>query len=99
MSVVLDSSATLPLVFADETTAAIRDVFDQVVEGGAWVPGLWRLEFANMLEMGFPRGRHNAAFRDAAYLELALRRTLPLASLDGDLRAAASLEGVRALGI
>jgi predicted nucleic acid-binding protein len=99
MSVVLDSSATLTSVYADETTAAIRDVFNQVVEGGAWVPGLWRLEIANMLEMGIRRGRHNAAFRDAAYLELALRRTLPLASLDGDLRAAASLEGVRALGI
>jgi len=29
-----------------------------------------------------------------AYLELALRRGLPLATLDGDLRVAATTEGV-----
>jgi predicted nucleic acid-binding protein len=119
MSLVLDSSATLA-----------------VGENGAWVPGLWKLEVANILEMGARRGRHDAAFRnstladlallpiradtetdgqawgatlplaerrgltlyDAAYLELALRRGLPLASLDGELRRAAQAEGVVVLG-
>jgi len=136
VSLVLDSSATLAWVYSDETTAAIRHVFDLVSEGGAWVPGLWRLEVANILEMGVRRGRHDAAFRDAtladlsllpvsldgetdrqawgatarlaerhcltlydaAYLELALRRRLPLATLDGELRAAAMAEGVVLLG-
>jgi predicted nucleic acid-binding protein len=110
--------------------------FDLVCDTGAWVPGLWKLEVANILEMGIRRGRHDAAFRnstladltllplnvdvetdrqtwgatlqlaerhrltlyDAAYLELALRRGLPLASLDSELRAAAQAEGLIVLG-
>ena len=36
---------------------------------------------------------------DAAYLELAKRRALPLATLDGDLRTAARAEGVELLGV
>lgn len=35
----------------------------------------------------------------AAYLELAQRRDLPLATLDKDLRAAASAEGIILFGI
>jgi predicted nucleic acid-binding protein len=119
-------------VYADETTDDLRAVFEVIVDAEAHVPGLWRLEVANVLEMGVRRGRHDAAFRDAvladlaelpirldpetdahawgqtmrlaarhrltlydaAYLELAMRRELPLASLDGDLCAAARAEGV-----
>ncbi len=111
-------------------------VFRQLNEDGAWVPGLWKLEVANILEMGIRRRRHDAAFRDAtladlallpisldpetdrqawgatlelaerrrltlydaAYLELALRRALPLATLDKELRKAARAEGVVVLG-
>ena len=136
MSLVLDSSATLAWIYGDETTAPIRAVFDQVIEAGAIVPGLWRLEVANSLTMGVRRGRIDADFRraaladlalldiatdqrtdaqawgetlaladrcrltlyDAAYLELAQRRTLPLATLDRDLQAAARALGVRLLG-
>jgi predicted nucleic acid-binding protein len=136
MSMVLDSSATLAWVYGDEITEPIRHVFNLVSENGAWVPGLWKLEVANILEMGSRRGRHDAAFRDstladlallpisvdtetdrqawgatlrlserhrltlydAAYLELALRRRLPLASLDADLRRATQAEGVAVLG-
>ena len=137
MSLVLDSSVTLAWVYTEETTDAIRRVFDRVGEDSAWVPSLWRLEVANILEMGVRRGRHPASFRDdtladlavlpihidpetdqrawdrtarlaerhrltlydAAYLELAERRGLPLATLDGDLRMAATTEGVVLLGI
>jgi predicted nucleic acid-binding protein len=136
VSFVLDSSVTLAWVYSDETTEAIREVFVYLNERGAWVPGLWRLEVANILEMGVRRGRHNGAFRDAtladlallpirldpetdrqawsatvrlaerrkltvydaAYLELAQRRGLPLATLDKELREAASAEGVILLG-
>lgn len=136
MSLVLDSSATLAWVYAEEAGEAVRRVFDRVSEGGAWVPALWRLEIANVLEMGVRRGRHDTAFRDAtladlallpisvdpetdrqawgvtlrlaeghrltlydaAYLELAQRRGLPLATLDGELRTAAAAEGVVVLG-
>jgi len=137
MSLVLDSSATLAWVHADETTPAIELVFDTLVNDGAWVPGLWRLEVANVLEMGLRRGRTDATFRDstladlallpisvdletdvqawgstlilaqryrltlydAAYLELAIRRSLPLATLDRELREAANLEGLVLLGL
>ena len=136
MSLILDSSVTLAWVYSDETTVAIRHVFDLVSDNGAWVPAIWRLEVGNILEMGVRRGRTNAAFRDAtlsdlvrlpisldpetdrqawgattllatrhgltlydaAYLELAQRRGLPLATLDRDLRFAAHSEGVILLG-
>ncbi len=137
MSFVLDSSVTLAWVYSDETTTAVRHVFDQLMQSGAWVPGLWRLEVANILEMGVRRGRHDGAFRDstladlallpihidletdqhawsqtarlaerhkltpydAAYLELALRRNLPLATLDRDLRTATNVEKGKLLGV
>ena len=137
MSLVLDSSVTIAWVYSDETSAAIRRVFDLISESSAWVPSLWRLEVANILEMGVRRGRHDASFRDAtladlavlpinldpetdrqawgatarlaehhrltlydaAYLELAQRRGLPLATLDGDLRVAATTEGIILLGV
>jgi predicted nucleic acid-binding protein len=123
-------------VYREERSDAIAAVFEQVTEAGAWVPSLWRLEVANVLEMGVRRGRNDAAFRDAtladfellpiqsdseterhawqstlrlaeryrltvydaAYLELAMRRGLPLASLDRELRAAAGAENVALLG-
>jgi predicted nucleic acid-binding protein len=137
MSLVLDCSATMAWVYGDETTEAVRAVFDAVASSGAWVPALWRLEVANVLEMGVRRSRHDAAFRDAtladlallpirldpetdqhawgatarlaarhgltlydaAYLELARRVDLPLATLDQELRAAALAEGVPLLGM
>jgi predicted nucleic acid-binding protein len=40
---------------------------------------------------------HNLTLYDVAYLELAMRRNLPLVSLDKDLRAAAVKNGVRCL--
>jgi predicted nucleic acid-binding protein len=137
MSLVLDSSATLAWIYEDETTDAIREVFDIVIADDAWVPALWRIEVANALEMGVRRKRTSAAFRDkivanlilfpirldeetdhhawgstlrlavrhrltlydASYLELALRRGLPLATLDMELRAAAAAEKVALLGM
>ena len=136
MSIVLDSSVTLAWVYSDETTEPVRQVFDRLSRSGAWVPGIWRLEVANVLEMGVRRKRHSADFRDAtladlaqlpiqmdgdthqqawhatlrlaerhrltlydaAYLELALRRNLPLATLDQELRRAAGAENVQLLG-
>jgi predicted nucleic acid-binding protein len=124
-------------LYAEETTAAVRKVFELVEDAGAWVPSLWRLEVANVLEFGVRRGRTDSVFRDAAlddlaefpiaidaetdqrawtatlslavdrkltvydaaYLELAKRRRLPLATLDNDLRRAATAEGVHLLGM
>jgi predicted nucleic acid-binding protein len=137
MSLVLDSSVTLARLWSDETTDAVRQVFERIRDHGAWVPSLWRLEVANALQMDIRRGRQVAEFRDgaladlallpiqvdpetdrqawgatlqlagrygltlydSAYFELALRRGLPLATLDRQLRSAAESEGVRLLGI
>jgi hypothetical protein len=41
--------------------------------------------------------RHRLTFNDAAYLELAKRRALPLATLEADLRAAGAAEGITLL--
>jgi predicted nucleic acid-binding protein len=136
VSLVVDSSATLAWIYSDETTEAIRQVFDRVVEEGAVVPSLWRLEVANGLTVAVRRQRIDPGFRqaaladlgllditvdqhtdarawgetlrhadqfrltlyDAAYLELAQRRGLPLATLDGDLRVAARAAGLELLG-
>jgi predicted nucleic acid-binding protein len=136
VSLVLDASVTVAWIDPSETTAAIRFVFDRIAESSAWVPGLWRLEIANVLEMRVRRGRNDSDFRDvtladlallpirldlethnrawgatvklaarhrltvydAAYLELALRRGLPLATLDRELREAARAEQVELLG-
>ena len=136
MSLVLDSSATLAWIYGEETTDAIRAIFEQVADSGAIVPALWHLEVANSLTVACRRGRidpelrraaltdlallditvdqhtHGRAWNetlhladqfrltlyDAAYLELARRRDLPLATLDRDLRAAAIAIGTRTLG-
>lgn len=136
MSLILDSSATLAWIYGDETTAAIREVFEQVADRGALVPSLWRLEVANSLTVAVRRKRIDAGFReaalvdlgaldivvdphtdgrawtdslrladlygltvyDAAYLELAARRTLPLATLDREMVKAARAAGVGVLG-
>ena len=130
MSIVLDSSATLAWIYPYETSSSARSVLETVKLERAWVPALWRLEIANVLEMGVRQGRHDSRFRDAtladlallpiatdpdtnhhawqvtvllaerhhltvydaAYLELALRRALPLATLDRELRTAAEAE-------
>lgn len=137
MTLVLDSSVTLARLWEDETTDGVREVFELIRDGGAWVPSLWRLEVANSLQMDVRRGRQIAEFRDgaladlahlsiqidpetdgqawgptlrlaekhrltlydAAYLELALRRRLPLATLDRELRTAAEVEGLELLGM
>ena len=72
MSLVIDSSATLAWVYSEETTEAIAEVLARMIERGAWVPALWRLEVANVLQMNVRRGRHDAAFRDAALADLAV---------------------------
>jgi predicted nucleic acid-binding protein len=134
---VLHSSVALAWVYADETTSTILELFDEIRIHGAWVPGLWRWEIANVLHLNVRRGRHDAEFRDgavatlamlplkvdaeadrqvwatalrlaerygltvydSAYLEIAARRKIPLATLDRQLREAAVKEGVAFLGL
>lgn len=129
---VLDCSAALPWVFANEITPATEALLDDLVNGGrAWVPALWHLELANVMLGAQRRGKIDKAgvekymatlktldievddetmsvawsktlalgesygltAYDAAYLELALRKGLPLASLDVPLRQACTKAG------
>ncbi|MGQ0445076.1 MAG: type II toxin-antitoxin system VapC family toxin [Beijerinckiaceae bacterium] len=136
MNIVLDASLTLSWYFEDERTPAADAVLDEVVAGGAVVPGLWQLEVANGFQMAMRRKRIDADFRDraiqhlgalpitvdpetdthawtatlaladrfgltvydAAYLELARRRGVPLATVDEALRGAGLALGARMLG-
>jgi hypothetical protein len=66
VSLVLDSSAALAWIYAEETTDAVRQIFESVAEHGAHVPALWRLEVANSLTLAVRRGRIDVAFRNAA---------------------------------
>lgn len=72
MSLVLDSSVTLAWTYSEQNSAEVNRVLQLVSGNGAWVPSLWRLEVANILEMGVRRTRHDAAFRDATLADLAL---------------------------
>jgi predicted nucleic acid-binding protein len=136
VSFVLDSSVTLAWIYSEETTPQIQELLARVKSKGAWVPNLWKLEVANILEMGVRRQRYDRGIRDrtladlsqlviridsetdrrawgatlqlaeahrltmydAAYLELAVRRRLPLATLDRELRRAAGECQVALLG-
>ena len=133
MAFVLDCSATLPWIFADEASPAADRLLDDLTAGAqAWVPTLWHLELGNVLLGAHRRKRidqagmeaflaklkvydikidpetmthawaktldlallHQLSTYDAAYLELALRRNLPLATLDADLIRAAGVTGL-----
>lgn len=66
---------------------ALPIVLDMDTAGQAWAATLGLAE------------RFRLSVYDAAYLELAQRRRIPLASLDRDLRAAASAAGLAVLGV
>lgn len=125
--VVVDSSIALTWCFEDEASTETDELFRQVRDDGAIVPGLWHLELANVLLQAEKRGRITAsdvtmrlgliaelpiavdqettsrAWReilavaraqslttyDATYLELALRRGVPLLTRDDALAGAA----------
>ncbi len=124
---ILDCSVAIAWLFEDEATPETEHLLEQLKDGAAHVPNLWRLELGNVLIQAEKRGRITAAnitpclellvslpiitdtetddraFReilslahtydlttyDAAYLELAIRRGIPLATLDKTLVAAA----------
>jgi predicted nucleic acid-binding protein len=70
VSVVLDASLTLTWYFDDEATPATDAILDRVSDGGAVVPGLWRLEVASGFQSALRRKRISADYRDEALAEL-----------------------------
>lgn len=73
MSLVLDASLAFGWYFEDERTAAANAVLDEVVETGAVVPALWRLEIVNGFQNAIRRKRIDMVFRDRAIAQLSAR--------------------------
>ena len=69
---VIDASVTLSWILREENAFGVDQLFAQVAEEGAVVPGIWRLEVANALQVGIKRLRIDSAYRDAAIQKLAL---------------------------
>ncbi len=129
---VLDCTVAIAWVLPGERTAWTDTMLDEIARAGAIVPGLWKLETANVLLMAERRRRitqvqrhralsalgmlpieiddetathawgrtlesasaHHLTLYDAAYLELAIRSSLPLVTLDQALLRAAASVGV-----
>ena len=127
---VVDASVSAAWVLPDEATAYTDAALHATATANVWVPALWLLEMANLLQSAQRRRRidglkraelaaaaaglrlqvcrepvtllaldalateHGLTAYDACYLELALRRRLPLATLDRALLAAMRKSGV-----
>lgn len=132
MSVVIDASIAIAWSLPDERSAMADATLGFIGEEGGVAPIFFKVETANVLEIGMRRGRIDEALRDeiisdlqslrldfdldsqssawttvpalartheisaydATYLDVALRRKLPLATLDRKLRRAATAAGV-----
>lgn len=98
----LEVPALWPLEVANALTVLVRRrklTDDERHTGLGWLRGLPLRIDHEMALLAFSRlselaDVHNLTVYDAAYLELAQRRTLPLACKDGPLRKAAKQAGV-----
>lgn len=134
---VVDCSVAVSWFLQDEKNAEIHHTLEALRTIAAYVPGIFFLEFMNVLLVGEQRNRlsqaeskqiidrlsllsievdfsANSAYAgdvldlarqyslttyDAAYLELALRLSLPLATFDKSLRKAAKAAGVKVVNV
>ena len=80
----------IDVAYRDATIADLRDLAIDVD------PETDRKAWSEILQLA---DRFRLTLYDAAYLELARRRQLPLASLDNELRAAGQMLGVPLLGL
>jgi len=70
VTLVLDASMTIAWLFDDGRTEAAHAIMMRVVNDGAIVPSLWRLEIANMLRNAVRRGRCDGDFADRSLARL-----------------------------
>jgi predicted nucleic acid-binding protein len=93
---VLDVSACMPWCCEDETASKSEAMLEQAKEGSELhVPSLWVWEILKVVGVGVRRSRiKHERGDDLAYLDLAKRLSLPLATLDRELRNAPIAEGV-----
>lgn len=97
--------------FEDEASKGSDAVLDRLLEDRAFVSALWFLDMLRELPIevddAAPRRawgdplhmarEHGLSSYDACYLELALRKKLPLATGEGNLKKAAHRCGVKTL--
>ena len=133
--IILDASATAPLILPDEAPRLMQRVELCLERAEVMVPQHWRLEVLNLGLMAVRRRRldreslwegiealssfrvivdeetdrrawehtrhlaakHRLTAYDAAYLELAIRNGMELATFDGELKSAAQAEGITVL--
>jgi predicted nucleic acid-binding protein len=70
VSLALDSSVSLAWCFEDERSPDALAFLERIIESHAWVPSLWRYEFANGLLVAQRRGRLDPARRLAMLTEI-----------------------------
>ena len=57
-------------LFGEEPLDAVHAIFERVVDEGAVVPGIWRLEVGNVLTQSMRRKKFSAQFRQRALEDL-----------------------------
>ncbi|ALA59616.1 type II toxin-antitoxin system VapC family toxin [Nitrospira moscoviensis] len=95
MECVVDSSFALAWALPDERSSRADRIMDRLAaEDRFWVPALWWYEVANVLLIQSLALAHGLSAYDASCLELAIRKDLPLATLDKPLTKAAKEAGL-----
>ena len=70
MSIIVDSSVTLAWVIQDERSASTERILSMVVDNGAWVPTICRLEVVNGMQQAMKRRRLDQKGRNEAIIDL-----------------------------
>jgi predicted nucleic acid-binding protein len=92
---VLDASVAVSWCFPgdpEEIPATARRILGLLATNDAIVPEIWAFEIDVDLE-ALSRAWNLSSY-DAAYLDLALRKGVPLATIDRDLKNAAVAQGI-----
>jgi hypothetical protein len=68
VSLVLDSSITVAWLYREEATKSIDEIVETLIQASAWVPGLWHLEVANVLQVGYGASDIRQIFATESFL-------------------------------
>ncbi len=90
---VLDCSVTMSWFLEDEQSDLGDSILESLTSNQAVVPPIWPYEIANVLAVC----KHSVSAYGAAYIELAQRLSLPMATLDQTLAKHARDLGITVL--
>lgn len=74
MSLVLDASAAIAWMYGEAAAPELSRLYEATKELGAYVPQIWRVEIANVLLVGYRRGRYGLSIMEDHLADLALLR-------------------------